>query len=131
MWKNLLAIVAGLVAAFLIDGLFTEFTAGAVGAESSEDPNFGQYLADAEITASGMLVVGWALASMVAAFIARLILDKYTPNGIPMIPTVGVIVGILAMGIPAGYPMWIIAAGAVLALPMGLFGNNVAKGFKK
>lgn len=131
MWKNLLAVGAGLVAAFFIDGLFTEFTAGAVGAESSDDPDFGQYLSDAEATASGMLIVGWALASMTAAFIARMILDKYTPDGIPLIPTLGVIVGILAVGIPASYPMWIIAGGIILSLPMGVFGNRFAKRFKK
>jgi len=88
-------------------------------------------LAEAEVTASGMLIVGSALAAMVAAFVARLILDKRTPDGIPLIPAVGVIVGILAVGIPAGYPMWIILGGAILAIPMGMFGNNMAKGLKK
>lgn len=130
MGKNLLAVLIGLVIAFVVDGLFTTLVVGGVGAESTEDGNFGNLLAE-NTNAALLLVAGWALAALLGAFASRLVLDKYTPNGIPLIASVGVIIGILAIGIPNNYPIWVIAAGAAVAIPAGLIGNNISKKMKK
>jgi hypothetical protein len=129
MLRSTLAVLAGLVAAWITVSLFEFASMHAFpppsGVDVRDPAQLAQLVAQMPIGALGLVLAGWVMGALDGGFVARLIARRTMPAAI-----VGTFValGALLMVTMVPHPMWMSLAGVLLPLPAALAGAWLARG---
>ena len=131
MLRCILAVLAGLVAAWLTVTLF-EFASMHTfppppGIDVHDPAQLAQLIAGMPVPALGLVLAGWVIGALDGGLVARLIAKRRWPAIV-----VGVVValGALLMVTTVPHPLWMAVAGVALPIPAALFGAWLARSRK-
>lgn len=129
MLRSILAVLAGLMAAWLTVSLF-EFASMHTfppppGVDVRDPAQLAQLVARMPAGALGLVLAGWVVGALDGGLVARLVARRTMPAAI-----VGtcVALGALLMVVMVPHPMWMSLAGVLLPLPASLFGAWLVRG---
>ena len=131
MLRCLLAVLAGLVAAWLTVTLF-EFASMHTfppppGVDVHDPAQLAQLIAGMPVAALGLVLAGWVIGALDGGLVARFICKRLWPA---IVIGVLVMLGAFLMVAMVPHPLWMSIAGGLLPVPAALFGAWLVRGRK-
>ncbi len=131
MLRSILAVLAGLVAAWLTIMLFEFASMRAFppppGIDVHDPVQLTQLITQMPVAALGLVLAGWVVGALDGGIVARLIARRRVPV---IIVGAAVALGALLMVTMVPHPMWMTIAGVLLPIPAALFGAWLVRGRK-
>ena len=131
MLRSILAVLAGLVVAWITVSLF-EFASMHTfppppGVDVRDPQQLAALVSQMPVGALALVLAGWVVGALDGGLVAMLIAKRRVP-----VIVVGVLVmlGAFLMVAMVPHPMWMSIAGVLLPLPAALFGAWLARGRK-
>ena len=131
MLRSILAVLAGLVVAWITVSLF-EFASMHTfppppGVDVRDPQQLAALVSQMPVGALGLVLAGWVVGALDGGLVAALISKRRMPAVV-----VGALValGALAMVMMVPHPLWMSIAGVFLPVPAALFGAWLARGRK-
>ena len=129
MLRSILAVVAGLVVAWITVSLF-EFASMHTfppppGVDVRDPQQLAALVSQMPVGALGLVLAGWVVGALDGGLVATLISKRRVPAVV-----VGALValGALAMVMMVPHPLWMSIAGVFLPVPAALFGAWLVRG---
>ncbi|MFT3896673.1 MAG: hypothetical protein QM719_03100 [Thermomonas sp.] len=131
MLRSILAVLAGLVAAWITISLFEFASMHAFPSPPGVDVRDPQQLAalvsQMPVGALALVLAGWVVGALDGGLVAALIAKRRVPA---IVVGVLVMLGAFLMVAMVPHPMWMSVAGVLLPLPAALFGAWLVRGRK-
>jgi hypothetical protein len=130
MLRTLLAIVAGLITAMLV--IFGVEAIGLLifpppaGTRLDTEADLARLVAMSTPTAKAWLVFGWALGSLVGAWVAARISRRHCRNAASAV-AVFIVAGTVMNAMVIAHPMWMNLLGILLPVPLALLAARLAE----
>ena len=133
MGRKILAVVVALIVAFAIMMIVEMGNSMVIAQPSSEvmadRAKLAEYMANGPAKAYIIVLIGYLLASFAGGFIVTKMSRRESP-GLTLPIIIGVILTLLMVGnilMLPGQPMWFIATGLVIFIPVTLIGHRFAR----
>jgi len=132
MLRSILAVLAGLVVAWITVSLFEFASMHAFppppGVDVRDPQQLAALVAQMPVGALGLVLAGWVVGALDGGLVATLISKRRVPA---IVVGVLVMLGAFLMVAMVPHPMWMSIAGVLLPLPAALFGAWLVRGRKK
>ena len=131
MLRSILAVLAGLVVAWITVSLFEFASMHAFppppGVDVRDPQQLAALVAQMPVGALGLVLAGWVVGALDGGLVATLISKRRVPA---IVVGVLVMLGAFLMVAMVPHPMWMSIAGVLLPLPAALFGAWLVRGRK-
>ena len=131
MLRSILAVLAGLVVAWITVSLFEFASMHAFppppGVDVRDPQQLAALVAQMPVGALGLVLAGWVVGALDGGLVATLISKRRVPA---IVVGVLVMLGAFLMVAMVPHPMWMSIAGVLLPVPAALFGAWLVRGRK-
>lgn len=132
MLRNVLALLAGILAMFLVTWSLEALGHLAFPLPSGLDPRdpaqaqaFARYLATMPLGAQAALVLAWSGGAFAGGFVGARFARH--PRSVAVAVGALVVAGVIGMIMRVPHPSWVAAAGLVLPIPLALWAARLAR----
>jgi hypothetical protein len=130
MIRNILSVFAGVVAAFIIimgveyiNSMNHPFPQGM---NPNDAENFKAYVAGLPISALLVVVLGWALGSLLCGFVIGKINPNSASKRLPIVAGAALTIASILNMVEIPHPTWMMIVGIVIFIPLTMLGYRLA-----
>ena len=131
MLRSILAVLAGLVVAWITISLFEFASMHAFppppGVDVRDPQQLAALVSQMPVAALALVLAGWVVGAMDGGLVSTLIAKRRVPA---IVVGVLVMLGAFLMMVMVPHPLWMAIAGVLLPLPAALFGAWLVRGRK-